>query len=128
MLDIRLFCSDLDGTLVGSSESVGRFRQAWDGIPTERRPLLCYNTGRLVDDALSLIDTAGLPRPDFILGGVGTQAFDVARGELLAGFQERFADGWDRSLVERTLERDFPTLVRQPPEFLHPYKSSWFLQ
>lgn len=128
MTEIRLFCSDLDGTLVGSPESVGRFRTAWDGISESRRPVLCYNSGRLVEDVLKLVATTGLPEPDYVLGGVGTQALDVARGEPLPGFQERFAEGWNLELVERTLERDFPAVQRQPPEFLHPYKSSWFLQ
>jgi sucrose-6-phosphatase len=128
MLDVRLLSSDLDGTLLGSGETLGRFRTAWDGVPPERRPLLCYNTGRLVDDVLALVKTTPLPAPDYILGGVGTQAFDVASGQALPGFQERFAVGWDLPLVERTIERNFPTIQRQPPEFLHPYKSSWFLQ
>jgi len=128
MIDTRLFSSDLDGTLLGSPESVQRFRTAWDGIPRERRPVLCYNTGRLVADVLDVVSRSSLPEPDFILGGVGTQAFDVAAQQMLPGFQERFAEGWDLNLVERTLEHDFPAVQRQPPEFLHPYKSSWFLQ
>src|SRR5688572_5239093 len=112
MTEMRLFSSDLDGTLVGSPESVGRFRTAWDGIPQSRRPMLCYNSGRLVDDVLNLVGTTGLPQPDYILGGVGTQALDVARGEALPGFQERFAEGWNLEVVERTLERDFPAVQR----------------
>src|SRR6478609_937381 len=128
MMTVQLFCSDLDGTLIGSPESVGRFRTAWEGIPAELRPLLCYNTGRLIEDVLELVRSGGLPAPDFVLAGVGTQVFDFARSAPIPGFQDRFTDGWDVDLVERTLERDFPAVQRQPPEFLHPYKSSWFLQ
>lgn len=128
MSDIRLFSTDLDGTLLGSPEGVERFRSAWDGIPRGERPLLCYNTGRLVHDVLDLIGPASLPEPEFILGGVGTQAFEVGSQRSLPGFEERFAKGWDLGSVERVLERYFPAVQRQPPEFLHPYKSSWFLQ
>jgi len=128
MSGIRLFCSDLDGTLLGSPESGGRLRTAWDSMQPERRPMLCYNSGRLIDDMLSVIRSSGLPEPDFILGGVGTQAYDVPRGEPLLAFTERFAEGWDLELVERTLEREFPGAQPQPAEFLHRYKSSWFLQ
>lgn len=127
-MDIRLLSTDLDGTLLGSPESVVRFKTAWESIPGERRPLLCYNTGRLVPDVLELTTKTALPLPDYVIGGVGTQAFDVASGQPLPGFQERFAQGFDLELVERVLQTDFPAVQRQPPEFLHPYKSSWFLQ
>jgi sucrose-6F-phosphate phosphohydrolase len=126
MSDVRLFCSDLDGTLVGNPESTSRFRTAWEDIPGPRRPCLCYNTGRLVEDCLALIETAGLPRPDYILGGVGTQIWDASRGGPIEGFAERFAHGWNLSRIECILE-ELPGVLRQPPAFLHPYKSSWFL-
>jgi mannosylfructose-6-phosphate phosphatase len=60
MTEIRLVCSDLDGTLVGSAEALTRFRTAWDDLREERRPVLYYDTGRLINDVLSLIAEPGM--------------------------------------------------------------------
>ncbi len=125
-MDVRLFASDLDGTILGNPESARRFGQAWRALAPESRPLLCYVTGRLVDDVLGLVKVEELPRPDYILGGVGTQLWDASSRGPLPGFVERFATGWDLARVEAILE-GVPKVRRQPPEFLHPYKSSWFL-
>jgi hypothetical protein len=39
---------------------------------------------------------------------------------------ERFSAGWNLEEVEKVLSEQ-PGVMRQPSEFLHPYKSSWFL-
>jgi sucrose-6F-phosphate phosphohydrolase len=123
---IKLFCSDLDGTLLGNPESARRFKQTWESLSRRHRPLLCYNSGRLVDDVLSLLNTEALPRPDYIIGGVGTQLYDAKRNKPVGEFDEQFREGWDLAKVDQILDA-FPGITRQPPEFLHPYKSSWYL-
>ena len=126
MTPIRLFSSDLDGTLLGNPESARRFKQTWESLSRRQRPLLCYNSGRLVDDALNLLKTEPLPWPDYIIGGVGTQLYDAKRKQAVAEFDQQFREGWDLARVEQILAA-FPGITRQPPEFLHPYKSSWYL-
>jgi sucrose-6F-phosphate phosphohydrolase len=126
---IRLLCCDLDGTLLPAnglgSERVERFTVFWNGLPSRSRPLLCYNSGRLVADLRASVIASGLPLPDYFIGGVGTSLRDGA-GRPVEGFSERFRAGWERSLVQEVL-RDFPGVTRQPARCQSPFKSSWFL-
>ncbi len=124
---IRLFSTDLDGTLLGNPESTRRFKAAWDALPADTRPLLAYNSGRLVDDMQRLVASGQLPAPDYFIGGVGTQVFDVQASTLLDDFDEDLAEGWDRTRVEAVVAI-FPGTRRQPEEFQHTFKSSWFLE
>lgn len=65
-------------------------------------------------------------RGRIIIGGVGTQIYDGRRKRACRDFDGQFREGWDLSKIERVLEA-FPGTSRQPPQFLHPYKSSWYL-
>lgn len=122
----RLLSSDIDGTLAGDGEATLRFATAWRAVSEAGRPLLCFNTGRPVDDAREFTREIGLPEPDYIIGGVGTEIYDVRKDRLLKEYHDSFGGHWDLAAVERIVE-SVPGIMRQPPEFLHPYKSSWFL-
>jgi sucrose-6F-phosphate phosphohydrolase len=123
---IRLFSSDLDGTLLGNPESAQRFMRAWSALPRETRPVLVFNSGRSVADTRLLVKTRRLPEPDYIIGGVGTELFSFADSREVPEFNAQFGDGWDLAVVEQIMSAT-PGVERQPPEFLHPYKSSWYL-
>ncbi len=124
--EIQLFCSDLDGTLLGNPEATRRFKDAWEALPRGRRPLLCYNSGRLVQDVIDLLAARLLPWPEFIIGGVGTQVYDGRRKRAVGEYNRFFSRGWDLERIEQILSA-FPGVTSQPPQFLHPYKSSWYL-
>jgi len=126
-LSTRLFSSDLDGTLIGNPEATRRFRLAWEHLSAERRPLLVYNSGRLVPDILEVSASEHLPPADFLIGGVGTQIYDVRAGGMLLPFEEELRPGWDFGRVRAVVSR-FPGVTEQPERFQHAYKSSWFLE
>lgn len=76
------FSTDLDGTVVGDNDATRRFRDFWQSLPDDRRPVLVFNSGRLVDDQLALLEEVPLPRPDYIIGGVGTMLHAKERSDL----------------------------------------------
>ena len=124
--NIRLFSSDLDGTLLGNPESAQRFKHTWEALKHDRRPLLVFNSGRSVRDTTALITSRRLPEPDYIIGGVGTELYNFRQRRDEPEFNAQFGEGWDLGKVEAIMS-SMPGVERQPPEFLHPYKSSWYL-
>ena len=79
---LRLFSTDLDGTVVGDNDATRRFRDFWQSVPDDLRPVLVFNSGRLIDDQLALIEDTPLPKPNYIIGGVGTMLHARERSEL----------------------------------------------
>ena len=123
---VRLFSTDLDGTLLGNPESLRRFKAAWKSLSDSERPFLVYNSGRLVTDMQKLVADGILPEPDYYIGGVGTEIYDSYEKELLEEFFEALHDGWDLKRAEDILAKH-PMTERQPEHFQTPHKSSWYL-
>ncbi|MDO9418899.1 HAD-IIB family hydrolase [Pararhizobium sp.] len=126
MKRIRLFCSDIDGTLAGDREAEARFHDAWLDLDPGNRPLLVLNSGRLIEDQRRFIATTGLPWPDIYIGGVGTMLSHETDPAYAALYHRSMGTGFDTGHIAAVLS-ELPDIHRQPDEFQHDRKSSWYL-
>lgn len=122
---IKLFSTDIDGTLIGKPDALDRFNASWKAAPKKSRPLLCYNTGRLLDDMLELIKRGDLICPDYLICGVGTMIYDYNKKTKVKEFMNILEEGWNRDKVDQIV-RGIGNVTIQPQHFQNPYKSSWY--
>jgi sucrose-6F-phosphate phosphohydrolase len=119
---VKLLISDADGTLLGDEAALDEFSR-WRRGPG-RKVRLAYSSGRFVASVQASIQQHGLPEPDAIIGGVGTQIFETTLGQLCADWPP--SDGrWDPATIRRVCDR-LPELAPQPAEFLSEFKISYF--
>ena len=96
-------------------------------IGYDQRPLLCYTTGRLLNDTVKVIASTDLPEPDFAICGVGTMIYDFKTKTMLKGSSRRSWRGGTKRRSSRSC-RPPPTLCVSRRQFQHRYKSSWYLE
>ncbi|CAN7715882.1 HAD-IIB family hydrolase [Rhizobium sp. LjRoot98] len=125
---VRLFAADLDGTLVGDREAEACFFEAWTSIEETRRPLLVYNSGRLLDDIRRLLPATNLPPAEVLIGGVGTMLLRFSCLGDGNDYTKSFSTGFDWAAIEDLLKSTEPRAELQPIEHQSEYKSSWYLQ
>ncbi len=126
MKQVRLFSTDLDGTVVGNNEATARFRDFWQSLPEETRPLLVFNSGRLLDDQFELMEEVPLPSPDYVIGGVGTLLSCRDQPSLRQAYATSLGQAFDTDKIASIMS-SVPGASVQPERYQHELKSSWYL-
>ncbi|MFD2727037.1 HAD-IIB family hydrolase [Hyunsoonleella rubra] len=122
---ILLLSFDIDNTLMDFHTFKSNFRKIWEKYKPNG-VLLTYNTGRLIDDVLNLIAKGILPKPDYIISGVGTHIYNYKEKKVVKEFNDVLDDGWDLKSVENVIQNIDHPISEQPTKFQHAYKRSYF--
>ena len=122
---VRLFATDLEDTLLGEVAAARHFREVWESLDPEQRPLLVYNSGRSVRDIQWLVLERRIPKAEFIIGGIGTEVHDPIDPNCSAEFHASISKSWEPARVE-AIVHELPGVRLQPEEFLNPCKRSWY--
>lgn len=122
MVRMNLLISDLDGTLLGDDRSLEQFAVWYANARQHYR--LVYSSGRFVESVLNSIASTMLPTPDAIIGGVGTQIYDVAQARHFPMWSPMI-DEWNPHIVQSVGER-FDELRIQPAKFNSHHKISFY--
>ncbi|MEP3836996.1 MAG: HAD-IIB family hydrolase [Algibacter sp.] len=123
--EINFLSFDIDNTLIDFHTHKSNFRKTWKKYKP-KDIVLTYNTGRLIDDVLNLIDKGILPEPDYIISGVGTHIYNYKDKCVVKEFNNVLDDGWDLKAVEDLIQNIDHPISDQPTKFQHAYKRSYF--
>jgi sucrose-6F-phosphate phosphohydrolase len=119
---LKLLICDLDGTLLGDDCALDEFVAWYERAQDYFR--LAYSSGRFIASVRTTIDESNLPEPDAVIGGVGTEIYDVSLARR-ASMWPPSAIGWNPHIVRDVCE-SCRELSTQPEHFLSYYKLSFY--
>ena len=125
-MSIKLLVFDIDETLIDNSTGTNEFYAKWQRIKFKNPPMLCYNSGRLPDDLINLIENNMIPEPDYFIAGVGTNIYDFRKKVMIKEFSQVLDEGWNLEKVKSIISDLGNGIVPQPDHFQNDFKSSWF--
>jgi mannosylfructose-6-phosphate phosphatase len=119
---LNLLVCDLDGTLLGDDRALDEFA-AWYAQAKEHFRL-AYSSGRFVESVCNSIDYCGLPEPDAVIGGVGTEIYDFSLGRQAAMWPPSML-GWNPHIIRDICESNCE-LKTQSQHLLSYHKISFY--
>lgn len=123
----RLLVTDIDNTLLGGpGEDVSKLTAL---LERHRQRLgFAVATGRGIESATSVLAEHGIPMPDILITGVGSE---IHYGPSLfrdKGWETYISKNWNREKVARVLAADIDFLKPQEGEVQRPCKLSYYMK
>lgn len=119
----RALVSDLDQSLLGDPEALPAFAEFLH--THERRVSFGIATGRTFGSALAVMRKHGIPRPDFLISGLGTRIHYRSVLSEDRAWTDHIDHDWSRARIER-LFRDEPGLKLQSTDKQNEFKLSYY--
>jgi sucrose-phosphate synthase len=116
--------AELDLSLIGDRESLDRLLRTLRQL--RKTVIFGIATGRRLDDALATLRRHGIPQPDVLISGQGTEihyAPDLTKDTV---WERHINHQWDPRAVREAL-KDVPGLDRQPRQFQGDTKISYYI-
>lgn len=113
-----ILATDLDGTFLGGTDKDRRALYA--SLSRRQDVVLIFVTGRDIGFIAELVGVPGLPRPDYIVGDIGTSIYDGRTLEPIVALETPIAAKWDRANARvMALLDGAPGLTLQETRFRH---------